>query len=80
MQLRACFCARAQNVSYCKRNEALQESLVRKMRSKSRKNGTTQSLVATKKQLRPAIKQENHCDGFWRDRPWSSVGAISPQL
>ena len=53
--------------------------------------GSTQSLVDTKKQQRPAIKQGTPCDGpaikqgtpcdgVWRDQPWSSVGALSTKL
>ena len=33
--------------------------------------GSTQSLVDTKKQQRPAIKQGTPCDGVWRDQPES---------
>ena len=41
---------------------------------------STKSLVDTKKQQRPAIKHGNQCDGFWRDRPWISVAALSTKL
>ena len=40
--------------------------------------GSTQSLVDTKKQQRPAIKQGTPCDGVWRDQPCVSMnGYIS---
>lgn len=42
--------------------------------------GPTQSLVAAKKQQRPAIKHGPPCDGVLRDQLWSSVGALSTKL